>query len=79
MGKAPSEFQVSNHFKRENDNPEITVVSTWNGSMTQETMAAYTKHFVASLPGKEKRNPKIMNLDISMVTSVGHSDVIIMT
>jgi hypothetical protein len=60
MGKAPSEFQVSNHFKRGIDNPEIIVVSTRNGSMTQETVVAYAKHLLVSLPKKEMQIPKIM-------------------
>jgi hypothetical protein len=64
MGGAPSEFQDCECFKRGIDNPEITVVSTWNGAMTQETMVAYAKHLEArGLPEKERWNLKIMYLN----------------
>jgi hypothetical protein len=60
-GEKPSEHHVSDRFNAGIDVPEIKVLTTRNGSMTQETFGDYAKHLVSSLP--EDHGPKILFLD----------------
>jgi hypothetical protein len=60
-GEKPSKRHVSERFKSGNEVPEIKVLTTRNGSMTQETFDDYAIHLVDSLPGEH--GPKILFLD----------------
>jgi hypothetical protein len=49
-GEKPSAQFVADHYSAGIDLPEIEVLTTRNGSMTQETFEEYANHLVASLP-----------------------------
>jgi hypothetical protein len=60
-GEKPSERYVAERFLNGIDIPEINVLTTRNGSMTQETFEEYANHLVKSLP--QDHGPKILFLD----------------
>jgi hypothetical protein len=60
-GEKPSERFVAERYSAGIDIPEIDVLTTRNGSMTQETFEEYANHLVKSLP--ENHGPKILFLD----------------
>jgi hypothetical protein len=60
-GEKPSERFVAERFRAGIDLPEIKVLTTRNGSMTQETFDEYAIHLVKSQA--ENHGPKILFLD----------------
>jgi hypothetical protein len=60
-GERPSERFVSDRYSAGINLPEIKVLTTRNGSMTQETFDEYAHHLIDSMPADH--GPKILFLD----------------